>query len=244
MSGTRRRDACIRGEGGPSAELVGVIRRSSGGETRRRCDGSGESVIVAADGAYLGDIDFSFTGILSATDVSSTGCDGAGATTRVTGDDEGASGKRPATLRARDGGGRDHEPHGTTVFLQCPDARVAPPHPAPATCRFALRPREGLGGPAGETRAGGGEGGARGWGGGLGVLDLPPRPSPTADVGVPRAAASPAWIRPLHASEFAQLSAERADPSRLREEDIAAENRCHPALAGSFTFAYAASSRP
>src|SRR5260370_6187324 len=56
MSGTRRRDARNRGEGGPSAELVGVNRRRIGGEPRRRCDWAGESEIVAANAKTLGDM--------------------------------------------------------------------------------------------------------------------------------------------------------------------------------------------
>src|SRR5260370_36633528 len=54
MSGTGRRDARNRGEGGPSAELVGVNRRRIGGEPRRRCDWAGESEIVAANLENLG----------------------------------------------------------------------------------------------------------------------------------------------------------------------------------------------
>src|SRR5260370_39436269 len=59
MSGTRRRDARNRGEGGPSAELVGVNRRRIGGEPRRRCDWAGESEVVAANLENLGGMVFS-----------------------------------------------------------------------------------------------------------------------------------------------------------------------------------------
>jgi hypothetical protein len=90
--------------------------------------------------------------------------------------------------------------------------------------------------------------------GGLGVLDLPPLPSPTADVwGAPGCSVS-CLDSTLHASEFAQLSAERAHPSGLRQQDIAGGHRFHPALVGCLgsplwerqggSFAYATSSKP
>src|ERR1700732_5393674 len=58
MGGTGRRVACSRGDGGPSAWLVAVKRRSVGGEPRRRRASPAERRTDAVVVENLGDIDF------------------------------------------------------------------------------------------------------------------------------------------------------------------------------------------
>src|SRR6202022_3569943 len=58
MGGARRRVACSRGDGGPSAWLVDVMRRSVGGEPRRRRTWTGERSTDAVVAENLGDILF------------------------------------------------------------------------------------------------------------------------------------------------------------------------------------------
>src|SRR4029077_7587179 len=58
MGGTRRRVACSRGDGAPSAWLVDVKRRSVGGEPKRRSAWTGERGTDAVIVENLGDIGF------------------------------------------------------------------------------------------------------------------------------------------------------------------------------------------
>src|SRR3981081_1450776 len=62
MGGTCRRVARSRGDGGPSAGLVAVKRRSVGGEPTRRRAWTGESSTDAASVENLGDMVSSWVG--------------------------------------------------------------------------------------------------------------------------------------------------------------------------------------
>jgi hypothetical protein len=104
--------------------------------------------------------------------------DGARATARVAGDDERSSGEGLAAVRGWNGGGCDHEPQGRGPSSGYREAAVARSCPTAAGPRaFARRVPENE--PA-VVRAGG-----RGWGGGLSILGLPPRPSTTAGIRSP-----------------------------------------------------------
>src|SRR5260370_37312365 len=132
MSGTRRRDARNRGEGGPSGELVGVNRRRIGGEPRRRCDWAGESEIVAANRENLGGM------VSPVREISVSGgrlVHGMRWGARHVGD----RWQRRTGVRQASGGSAGPErwqtrswSQGMWVPARCPDALVGPTYPAPA----------------------------------------------------------------------------------------------------------------
>ena len=179
---------------------------------------------------------------LSAADESPAGADGARPTARVAGDDESASGQGVAALRRRNGGGCDHEPQGTQPWSGYRQAAVARSWPTAAGSSAAPprhpfgRNRAGVAGrrtrPISPKRAGGREGGRARLGRGtffprLIAATIDDRRHP-----VPRAAASPAWIR--HCPRASPRSDRRRESTRLVyvEEDIAGRARCRPPVDG------------
>src|SRR5712692_2020292 len=109
MGGTRRRVARSGGDGGPSAWLVAVKRRSVGDEPTRRRAWIGESSTDAASVENLGDMGFSScVGNLSVADATAAGRDRTGATARIAGDDEGPAGRSRMALRGWKRGRCDH----------------------------------------------------------------------------------------------------------------------------------------